>query len=452
MRIAVTLIAAIALFPSSSFAQVDFNDQKYAKYGPDATAREANFRNYSFFLEAYRMKSYGDAAKRLNELIQACPEANENFYLYGIKMFRNQMEDAQTDAEKEKYLNEVLRMFDLRAEHFGVKDGAVLKYDLMADKVKELLRNDFAWDKNKDLIIKTANQIAKEAKNDIDLSFYIIYFNTITNKFLEDKLSSEVVLAEYEAISDGIAQSADQAKTEIQKTIDNYLVNSGAATCENLVRLFKPKYEKEPNNIDLIKKIMRYLNAGNCEDAFKTQLAEKYYKLDPSADAAYSLACSFAARREMDKAIIYFKEAISRETNKAQISKYELRLATTYLIAKKNELAASYAKRAIASDPRNGYAQFILAQSYMLGVNDVACSAFDKKAIYWLISSTLEKAKAATSKDAPEMKDITKQLETIKFHFPTMEDIFFKEGMKVGDNYTVNCGWIRGETKVYDPK
>lgn len=453
MRFAVSLIAAITLFPLCALAQVDFNDPQYAKYGADAAAREANYKNYSFFLDAYKMSSYGDAAKRLNDLIQACPDANENFYLYGIRMYRSLMDDAKTDAEIEKFQNEVLRMIDLRIEYFGVKGDKVFKYNYMADKVKELLRNEASWDKNKDLIFKTVDQIVKEGKDNFDISFYILYFNIITDKFLSDKLSSEVVLAQYELISDGLSKSENPAKTDVQRTIDGYLIGSGAATCENLVNLFKPQFEKDPNNIDLIRKIMRYLNAGNCEDAFKTQLAEKYYTLDPSADAAYSLACSFASRRDMPKAIKYFKEAISRETNKANVSKYELRLAMTYLIAKNNELAASYARSAVASDPRNGYAQFILAQAYLLGADGVSCTApFDKKAIYWLVYTTLEKARATTLNDAPEMKEIVKQMSVVKNHFPSMEDIFFHGSIKVGDKYTVNCGWIKGETKAYDPK
>lgn len=453
IKFAVSLIVAMTLSPVITFAQIDFNDPKYAKYGADAAIREANYKNYSFFREAFGMNSYGDATKRLNELIQACPDANENIYLVGMKMFRNQMDEAETEEDKLKFLNEVLRMFDLRAEYFGVTEGGkVKKYDIMADKVKELLRHDFAWEKDRDLIIKTANQIMKEAKNDIDITFYLVYFNTITNKFLEDKLAPEIVLAEYEAVTDGLSQNNDPRKEDVQRTVDSYLINSGAATCDNLVNLFKPKYESDPNNLELIKKIMRYLNNSNCDDPFKTLLAEKYYKLDPSADAAYSLATTFAARKEMDKAITYFKEAITREQSKALVSKYELQLSLAYLVSRKFELAASYAKRAIASDPRNGYAQFILAQAYTIGSGDMTCDEFEKKAIFWLIASTLEKARTLTPKENPEMKEITKQLSTIKHYFPTMEDIFFKEGMKVGDNYTVNCGWIKGETKVYDPK
>lgn len=447
IKLAFTLFFAVSLLPS--FAQIDFNGPHYVKYGADAATREANHKNYAFFREAFKMNSYGDATKRLNELVVACPEANENIYIVGIKMFRTQMDEAETNEEKMKYLDEVLRMFDFRIQYFSEANGKVLKYNLMADKIKEVLRNDFAWDKKQDMVIKTAQTIFKEAKGDIDIAFYILYFNTITNKFLGDKLSPELVLSEYEAVTEGITNHTDEAKVDVQKTIDGYLLNSGAATCDNLVALFKPKYEADPNNLDLIKKIMRYLNNANCDDTpFKIQLAEKYYKLDPSADAAYSLATIFSAQKNTEKAVIYFKEAITRETNKATSSKYELRLAVTYLFGKKYELAATYAKRAIASDPRNGDAQFILSQAYAIGANDVSCEAFDKKMVYCLVYSTLEKAKALTSRESPLMNDIDKQMNTIKFHFPNMEEIFFKEGIKEGDSYTVNCGWIKGETKV----
>lgn len=442
-----TLFLAMSLLPS--FAQIDFNDPRYVKYGADVAAREANHKNYAFFREAFKMNSYGDATKRLNELIEACPEANENIYLVGIKMFRNQMDEVETDEEKMKYLDEVLRMFDYRIQYFSESNGKNVKYNLMADKIKEVLRNDFAWDKKQDMVVKTAQVIAKEAKNDVDITFYILYFNTITNKFLADKLSPELVLSEYEAVTEGIANHSDPTKDDVQKVIDSYLLNSGAATCDNLVALFKPKYEANPNNLDLIKKIMRYLNNANCdENPFKIQLAEKYYKLDPSAEAAYSLGTIFRAQKNVEKAVTYFKEAISREQNKAVASKYEQNLAVTYLINKKYELAATYAKRSVASDPRNGYAQFILAQAYTMGSTEVSCDAFSKRMVNCLIYTTLEKAKALTPRENSEYGDIEKQMSTIRFHFPTMEDIFFKEGTKEGDAYTVNCGWIKGETKV----
>lgn len=453
IKIAICLVLTVTLLPSSLFAQVSqWDDPKWAKFGKDNATREANVKNYSFFRDSYRMNSHGDVIKRLNELLVACPDAKEDVYTIGTRTYRMLIDEAETNEIKEGYIKELLRLYQLRSEHFGEKNGSIVKYNHLSERVLELLRHDFTWEKYKDQIIKESNFILKESKGNLNPEFIIIYFGTITNKFLEDKISAELVLSEYEVASEAIANCTQPTKDEIQKRIDGFLISSGAANCDNLITLFKPQYEKDPNNLDLIKKIMRHLNNANCDSPFKLVLSEKYYKLDPSADAAYSLATTFAAQKNTEKAVQYFKEAIAREDNKALSSKYETQLAISYLVNKKNELSANHAKRAMVSDPRNGYAVFILAQAYTIGSSDVDCDGFEKKAVNWLIANTLEKAKALTSSDAAEMKDINKQLTTIRHYFPTTEDLFFKEGMKVGDSYTVNCGWIKGETKVQAPQ
>ena len=61
------------------------------------------------------------------------------------------------------------------------------------------------------------------------------------------------------------------------------------------------------------------------------------------------------------------------------------------------------------------------------------------------------KAKTLIDPSSPQAKDVNRLLATYKQHFPNMEDIFFKE-LKVGDPFNVECGWIKGATKVYSPK
>ena len=449
LKLSLSFILTLMLLPSVAFSQIDFNQERYSKYGETAADREKNFMNYSFFREAYKMGSKDDAMKRLQELIVACPGANENMYIIGLRLYRSVLENAETDEAKKTALNDIMKLYDLRAEHFSTRKGVNVKYCILGDKIKEIIRHNFMWE-NQTEIIKHANHVIKSAGHDLDLSCAMLYFKALTDRFLLDEVSAEIILVEFEMLSEAVTLSKDAGKDEAQKTLDGLLIQSGAADCTNLENLFKPQYDADPNNIALIKKIMRYLNANECDGAFKTMLAEKYYKLEPSGEAAYSLATSFAAQKNYPKAIQYYKESILSEKDRGQRSKYEFRLAGMYLMNKNNKLAAIYAKKAIASDPRNGFAYFILSQAYAIGSTEITCGAFEKKTVYWLLYSILQKTQSLISQTSPQAAEIKKLLVMYKQHFPNMEDIFFKE-LKVGAPFNVECDWIKGTTKVYSP-
>ena len=449
LKLSLSFVIILMLTPSIAFSQVDYSDARYSKYGKEVANREANMKNFSFFIEAYKMGNTEDAIKRLGELIVACPAASENLYIIGLKLHRAVLDNAETAETKKEALKQIINIYDLRAANFPTKKGVNVSYCILGDKVKELMRHDFMWEDQSELF-KHVNGVIKVSGANLDLSCAIVYFKAITDRFMLDEVSADIVLQEFEMLSNAIELSSNELKVEAQRTLGGLLIQSGAADCDNLETLFKPQYEADPNNIALIQKIMRYLNANECNGAFKTILAEKYYNLDPSADAAYSLATTFAAERNYPKAIQYYREAVASETDRGKRSIYEFRLSGMYLMNKNNELAATYAKRAISSDPRNGLAYFILSQAYAIGSTQISCGAFEKKTVYWLLYTVLQKAKTLIEPSSPQSREVNRLLAVYKQHFPNMEDIFFKE-LKVGDPFNVECGWIKGTTKVYSP-
>ncbi len=454
LKFFVAITAVIAMSATVANAQIDYeNDPKYKHLGADAATREEVLKKFSFLRDAWKMKSYDDYMTRYKEMIELCPNCYPNLYLFGIQLNRAKLNQTTDPAEREKYTKIMAEMYDGQIKYFGTKNGVDVSAPIYRQKMQLLMAVDF--NKYLEDIKKIMRTVAdKGIKNDNQVRDMIyLYFSTITTGFLSDEISAETVLDEYDYLSDAISKSQFPDKNVIQQPLDNLLLNSGAADCDNLVALFKPKYEKEPNNLELIKKIMRYLNEYNCDGEFKVLVAEKYYKLDPSADAAYSLALSFAASGDTQKSEQYFKEAINRETNRTKKSKYQNRLAVDYLINKQYQSSANLAKGAISSDPRNGQAYFLLAQAYSISLASgvVKCDAFEVKAAFWLVNDLLQKAKSLTPASAPAAKDIIKQIEAAKANIPTSEDLFFKEELKVGGAYNVNCGWVKGATKVQKP-
>lgn len=454
LKCGILFIFLFTLSPNLSFSQqqIDYSDEaKYGSYGEDAVSREENHRKYIFLHEAFSMRNFEDAIKRLEELISIRPMANENMYIIGLRLYRSNFTKAETPEVKASTLNDVLRMYDLRADHFGNGNGKSCKHVINGNKARLIISLEYMWDENVEYITKQVNDIIKNSGKDVDLSTILVYFKALTDKFMQDRIDANLVLTEFEVLSEYVDGSINPKKGEVQETLDALLVQSEAAGCDKLELLFKPQYQADPTNIALIKKILRFLDASDCSGAFKTMLSEKYYKLDPSANAAYNLATSFASVKDYPKAIQYFNEAISRESNRVKLADYQFKLAGMYLQSGNYNQASVFAKKAILADPRKAYAYLILAQSYDLGSSEVTCGAFEKKTIYWLIVGTLEKGRTLLAKNSKMYNDVNKMIASYEKMFPSMEDIFFREGLKVGDRFSVNCGWIKGVTKIYDP-
>lgn len=451
-RIAMAVIVTVSSINMAS-AQINFDDPQYANYGATAKERETNMMSYSFLKDSYKMKDYDDYMARYKELVVVCPTPNVNMYKMGIRLAKEKFDAEKDAAKKAEYLKVICGMYDMQAKHYGVEKGENIKPKILYSKLLLFLGEGF--EKYQAEIIATAHEVIDASGEALDGNYAIQYFNGIAGNFLDDytMLTPEMVLNEYEYVVGAVEKSNFPEKSGVLANIDRLLLNSGAANCENLEIMFKAKYEADPNNIDLVKKILKHLDDSNCEGKFRTSLTEKYYSLDPSANAAYHLANSFLGAGDKEKGIRYLKEAISRETDKVQKSKYLQRAATIYMVDKDNKTAASYANQAVSANPSNGYAYFIIGQAYIMDVanNKVTCNDFMKRSVFWLAYDILNKAKRLTPAGDPSLKDINNAIATVKGNFPSMEDIFFQEpAIKVGDTYKVECGWIKGTTKVYN--
>ena len=100
---------------------------------------------------------------------------------------------------------------------------------------------------------------------------------------------------------------------EMKERINGLFFNSGVADCETLNRLLSESFDAKPEDVENLKSISTLLRRYECVDLpLYAKVAEKLYSLDPTADAAYSLAMMFLKRQEFDKTETYLKEAIDK--------------------------------------------------------------------------------------------------------------------------------------------
>lgn len=430
------------LFASTAFAQVDFNHPKFAKYGDTAEAREANYMNYSFFRDDIKLKNYTGAVKRLEELVVAAPESTENIYIMGASAYKTLIGSATAESQKQAYTDKLLALYDLREKYFGGEKSKVI----LANKALDMMR--FRSD-DVPAIRKTVAEAIAKSDNDVSFDMALQYFNLIVNDYIRNtKVDATDLLDDFDMVNTAVMktpESPDRAK--ILLNLDELLLQSGAANCENLEKIFKPKYQANPSDEELIKKTTGYLMRNDCKGAFATELSEKYYQINPSAESAFALGVAFANDNDDAKAQKYFKESVTLDPKNAQLPKYLLRYASHELVMNRPMSAARISKDAIAADPTNYIPHMLLAQSYAMGANNSGCDGFNKKAIFLLVVDNLQKAKSLTS-DAVEVQKLNDMIRTYSAYFPTKEDIFFQEGLRVGGGVNVNCGWISGGTTI----
>ncbi|MBO5234353.1 MAG: enzyme of heme biosynthesis [Alistipes sp.] len=440
--IKVLLSAAFAVVSMTAVAQ-DFSDPQYANWGETPDERRENIVNSQFLKESIDNQQYDLASGYFKTLVAKCPTASQNIYVNGIKLYQKRIAKSKTLAEKKANVDSLMWAYDLRNQYFGshAKYGSAY---ILERKARELLtynQSDRAGIRK----VFTEAIEAAVAKNGVAGSELVaIYFKNLCDDYVNEEVEADLILAEYERLSPMFTDATEEDKKN-KEQFETAFGLSGAANCDNLERLFSKKLSENPDDVAVLSQAVALMSRANCESDFFFQTTEKFYQVQPSAETALFLAQAFQNKKEFDKAKLYLHEAIKVEENPAEKVKLYVRIAVVELAAQNFVESAAAAKEAIAIEPENGYAYFILAQTYALGNN--GCSGLAKDATFWAAYDMMSKAVSLLDEQPDVKADAQKFMATYRNFFPTAEECFFNE-LKEGSAYTVGCGTARGEKTI----
>lgn len=438
-RLLFSALAALAIVFTAN-AQGDYRQDP--RYGTTPEERQANVLILNYFNDAYAAKNYDAAVQHLRTLLEKAPKATENLYIKGVNIYKQKIAQAQSLEEKNHMVDTLMNLYDLRAANFGDHETRGTAY-ILANKA-----HDYAAFKpaDRDNIYAMYEAAINAMGSNVDADLMNTYFNALVEDYKQDMVETDMLLNEYDKLNALFESSQDPAVAEGKKVLESLLISSGAANCENLEKLFKPRFAADPNNVELMTKIVALLSRGKCDSPFQLEVAENLYKVQPTPETGLALAAAFEAKGDYQKSLTYWQEAIDRETNPKTKSNYIMRAAGSALGTNNYRQAADFAKEALAIDPENGIAYMILGQSYGASVSSL-CSDFARQTAYWLVVDTLVKARNLLSGDAAQVETLNKLISSYSAGFPTNEDCFFRD-LNPGSGYTVNCGWISGHTTV----
>jgi len=441
--IKVLLSAAFAVVSMSAVAQ-DFSDPQYAKWGETPDERRENIVNSQFLKESIDNQQYDMASGYFKKLVANCPTASQNIFVNGIKLYQKRIAKSKTLAEKKANVDSLMWAYDLRNQYFGSHPKYGSAY-ILERKARELLTYNQSDRAGIRKAFNEAIEAAIAKSGAANSEMLAIYFKNLCDDYVSEMVDADLILAEYERLSPMFTDATDEDKKN-KEQFETAFGLSGAANCENLEKLFAKKLAANPDDVSVLGQAVALMSRANCESDFFFQTTEKFYQVKPSAETALFLAQAFQNKKEFEKAKLYLTEAVKVEADPAEKVKLYVRIAVVELAAQKFVESAEAAREALAIDPENGYAYFILAQTYALG-NGNCAAGFARDASFWAAYDTMNKAVPLLEGQPETQADAQKFMATYKSLFPTSEECFFRE-LDPGKTYTIDCGVARGVTTV----
>jgi tetratricopeptide (TPR) repeat protein len=410
----------------------------------------------SMFNEFYKQDNFESALPHWKELFNKYPKSTINLYIRGVTMYEQLIEEADTPAERDKYIDDLMRIYEKRIRHFGEKGYVLgrkathwLKYkledqqsDVESAEFKETMKKGYDW------IVESV----KEQGNKTELPVLVLLMQTSRSLFMMNEIPKESVVNNYNT-SISILESirASKPEPEVAKSVNDVHVyveeifgQSGAADCEALVSIFAPQFENNRNDAEFVKNMLRRLRNAKCDESpLFAQATDRLYELEPSSEAAYNMARRALRNDDIQRAKDFYMQAIEQEKDREQLSRlyYEYALV---IFAKDHDLqgARKFAQQALEIKPNYCEALVLIGDIYIAASRNFGANDFESRSVFWVAVDYYERARSQ-----PDCAmDASKKINDYRKHFPSKEEAFFL-GLQEGQTYKVG-GWINETTKI----
>lgn len=438
----VTLVFAIfaALFLGNNlFAQ--------GKYGADSAEC---IKYLSYYKEYYKQKAYDEAVPSWRKAYSICPAtSSQNLLIDGTTLVRRLItKNAKNAQYKQALIDTLLTLHDTRAQYYP-------KYAVTAMNNKGTDMSNYIKDDSKRLF-DGYEQIIEANKDQTKATLLLFDLQALIDLYSQGQVDAETVINIYQRNND-ILESMNpkndaekEQNSNVKNDMGSLFAASKVASCDELIALYTPRYEADPDNLALATSIVKTMNITddcNSNDLF-LKAVTTMYKLEPSAASAYYLYKLHAAKSNVDDAIRYMEEAInSEETDAEKDNEYKYELATFCFKNGQNIKAYENASAvAESSTTLNGKAYFLIANIWgavRCGGDEIA-----KRAPYWVACDYLNKAKAA---DPTLSEEANRMIGQYSAYFPQAAEAFMYD-ITNGQSYTVSCGGLRATTTVRTTK
>ena len=389
---------------------------------------------YSVYREYYKQGNLIEAYPFWTWIFLNAPAFRKTTYIDGAEIFIKFIGDEKDASRKNQLIDSLMLLYDTRIKHFG-EEGFVL-----GRKGSDLFRfKPAAYEEAYKYLQKSIE--LEGSRSAATTTFYYIYATTFMKK---DKKISEEILVENFLTTNDIVQTNMANDPNWEAVFQNILVLvKDYLECDMLVSNFGKLFKQNRDNLPVLKKYQTVLDVRGCMDnSVFIGISERIFELEPSAEAANSLARYFLSKDNYSRAVFYFERAIENEKDNIVKARYALNLAETYRRSNNFPAARSSAQRAISFNPEDGTPHILIGDLYVSSAANCGNTPFERKTIYW---AAVDQYAIARNKGAADAAERVRQFSQ---HFPSKEEAFYQDPpIRENDSYTIGC-WINVTTNV----
>lgn len=414
-----------------------------SKWGDTPDDSIACISNVSLYQEFYKQKSYTDCYEPWKQILKHCPRYSKAVYQRGETIMKSMINIAQNAEERDAYIDELMAMFDQRIQYFGEEAMVLAK---KAQTLSTLRPKD----------VKTVYEIYAQAvaagADQLDENYVTLFFKATVDYVQAGLAEPSLVIDNYDIASELLDNIRDTIVDDSAKVakISGYINNVEAvfspyASCDQLIEIYQKKFDADPKNAELLKKITNIMMKKGCtENKLFFSATENLYELEPSPSTAMRMGSMCYSQHKYADAINYTQDAVKSLTDKKDLYKAYLIMGLSYAEMGSYSAARTALLKAAEVDRTKGEPYINLATVYAKSYRTVD-DGMGGRSVYWAAVDELRHAKQVEPTDII-ISIADKYISAYSASFPKKNDAFMLDLID-GHSYVVP-GWIGKSTIV----
>lgn len=463
-----TLILA-AIFMAVSSVQVSAQCDTWNNSSQKDDAEGA----HTIYRQALKNKEFDLAMENWQKAYKIAPAADgkrDYHFTDGVTLYVEKAKGEADKAKKQEYIDKIMQLHNDGISCLGTAiklkcDGQPDCYTKRIGYLKGRLAYDMFYSLNMPYS-KNLEQLKGAVENSGMDTEYIVfdpYATIAVYQFQNGKMSKEDARDVYEKLNkiadhniakdDNLSSYYQQAKDLMNSKFSK--IERDIFDCEFFKKKLKPEYDADPNNPDVIKKVLGTLKGQGCEpgDPMYDELDAKWKKYAAAENAKIQAEFeannpAIAAKKAYDSgdfqgAINKYQEAIDAETDPSKKAGYMFSKASIeFRKLKQYSKARQTAREAAKLRPNWGRPFMLIGDMY--GSSARSCGdAWNQRLA---ILAAMDKYSYAKSIDPSVADEANSRLSKYRGSMPDQSEGFMR-GVKKGQTVKVGC-WIGENVKV----
>ncbi len=376
-------------------------------------------------------------------IVQKCPANGKNIYTRGVDIMEAKIKNAATDEERAEYFEELMALYDTRMATFG-EVGKVTA-------MKAMEMENLLGEQGLERYYKLYSDAVK-AEGGLEAGYLVKYMEATINYVRAGFAEPTLVVDNYDLASDMLEDELQKNAADSVKAaeIRGYIAGVEAAfspyaSCDQLVEIYGKKFEADPENVELLKKITGIMTRKRCtKQELFFRATENLYRLEPTPSTAMRMGMMCLEKEQYNDAIKYLSDAVKSVEGKDKYTAY-LYLGHAYAGQKSYSAARTAYNNAAAADATKGEPYLRIAVLYGSSTGSATEDNVNGRSAYWAAVDALNQAKRVDPSEE-NVEQCNRLISTYSAHFPKQADAFMA-GLENGKSYRVP-GWIGVNTIV----